>query len=105
MVTMVNIPETAAAGDIVEVKILISHPMETGFRTGSDGKLVPRNIIHDFRCLYGGEEVFRAEIFPAIAANPFLGFFLRATESAEVELLWTDETGQEHSERRMLTVR
>lgn len=104
MVTMVNIPETAAAGDIVEVKILISHPMETGFRTGPDGALVPRNIIHDFRCLYGGEEVFRAEIFPAIAANPFLGFFLRADETAEVELLWTDEAGQEHSERRLLTV-
>ena len=104
MVTMVNIPETAAPDDIVEVKILISHPMETGFRTGPDGNLVPRNIIHDFRCLYGGEEVFRAEIFPAIAANPFLSFFLRATETAEIELLWADETGQEHSERRRLTV-
>lgn len=104
MVTMVNIPETAAAGDIVEVKILIAHPMETGFRTGPDGALVPRNIIHEFRCLYAGEEVFRAEIFPAIAANPFFGFFLRADRTAEVELLWTDEAGQEHSERRLLTV-
>ncbi|TNC71339.1 thiosulfate oxidation carrier complex protein SoxZ [Rubellimicrobium roseum] len=104
MVAMVNIPETAAPGDIVEVKILISHPMETGFRTGADGNLVPRDIIHELRCLYAGEEVFRAEIFPAIAANPFLGFFLRATETAEVELLWTDEAGQEHSERRTLTV-
>lgn len=104
MTTMINIPETAAAGDIVEIKILISHPMETGFRTGPDGALVPRNIIHDFRCVYAGNVVFRAAIFPAIAANPFLGFCLRATETADVELIWTDEAGQEHSERRLLTV-
>ncbi|WP_299364544.1 thiosulfate oxidation carrier complex protein SoxZ [uncultured Paracoccus sp.] len=104
MVAMVNIPETVTAGTVVEVKILISHPMETGFRTGPDGTLVPRNIIPEFRCLYGGEEVFRAEIFPAVAANPFLSFFLRAEQTAEVELLWTDEAGQEHSEARLLTV-
>lgn len=104
MAALVNIPEAAAPGEVVEIKILISHPMETGFRTGPDGKLVPRNIIHDFRCTYDGEDVFRAEIFPAVAANPFLGFFLRATKSAEVALAWRDEAGQQHSERRLLTV-
>ena len=52
MAALVNIPEAAAPGEVVEIKILISHPMETGFRTGPDGNLVPRNIIHDFRCAH-----------------------------------------------------
>lgn len=104
MVSMVNIPEQAAKGEIVEVKLLVQHPMETGFRTGKDGKLVPRNIIHSVSCLYEGEEVFRAELFPAVAANPFLAFRLRANASGEVRLVWTDENGDAFSEVRTLTV-
>ncbi len=104
MPTMLNVPETAAAGEIVEIKILISHPMETGFRTGRDGRLVPRNIIHEVRCEYGGAVVFRAEFFPAVTANPFLGFHLRAEESGEVTLVWIDEEGEEHREIRHLEV-
>ena len=104
MSAMVNVPETAAPGDIVEVKILISHPMETGFRTGSDGKLVPRNIIHDLRATYGGAEVFRVEFYPSVSANPFFAFHLKAQETGEVAITWTDEAGVEHSETRILTV-
>lgn len=104
MVAMVNVPDSAAKGEIVEVKLLIQHPMETGFRTGPDGKLVPRNIVHQVRCEYLGTEVFRADLFPAVAANPFLAFRLRATETGEVRLVWTDETGAETAEVRTLTV-
>src|SRR5690606_9971832 len=75
---MISVPETAARDEIVEVKILISHPMETGFRTGADGRRIPRDIVHSLRCIYNGEEVFRTEIFPAIAANPYFAFHLRA---------------------------
>lgn len=104
MTALVNIPESAAAGEIVDIKVLLQHPMETGFRTGPDGKLVPRNIIHSLRCIYLGDEVFAAEIFPAVTANPFFAFTLVAEQTGEVEILWTDEAGKEHSETRTLSV-
>jgi sulfur-oxidizing protein SoxZ len=104
MAVLINIPETAAPGEIVAIKILIQHPMETGFRTGSDGALVPRDIIETVVCLYRGEEVFRADLFPAVAANPFLGFHLRAEETGEVAFVWTDIVGATSREFRTLTV-
>lgn len=103
MSARMNVPEVASAGEVVEVKVLISHPMETGFRTGMDGKMVPRNIIRDIRCVYDGHEVFRADLHPAISANPFFSFYLKATVSGDVALHWADELG-EHSESRTLTV-
>jgi sulfur-oxidizing protein SoxZ len=104
MTAMVNVPESATAGEIVEVKILISHPMETGFRTGPDGKLVPRNIIHELTARYDGKEVYRVELYPSVSANPFFAFHLRAERTGEVAITWTDEAGEEHSETRTLTV-
>jgi sulfur-oxidizing protein SoxZ len=101
---MVNVPETAAVGEIVEVKILISHPMETGFRTGMDGKLVPRNIIRELRATYNGSEVYRVDLYPSIAANPFFAFHLQAEQTGEVAITWIDEAGEEHSETRTLSV-
>ena len=101
---MVNIPEIAAPGEIVEIKILISHPMETGFRPGMDGKLIPRDIIRNLRCDYDGETVFTAELHPAIAANPFFVFHLRADRSGEIALVWTDEEGREFRKTGQITV-
>lgn len=101
---MVNIPETAAPGEIVEIKILISHPMETGFRPGMDGKLLPRDIIRSLRCDYDGETVFTAELHPAIAANPFFVFHLRADRSGEIALVWADEEGNEFRQSGQITV-
>ena len=103
MPAKMNVPETAAAGEPVEVKVLISHPMETGFRRGLDGQPIPRNIIREVRCTYDGREVFRADLHPAIAANPYLAFYIRATASGDVTLTWTDDEG-EHEESRPLTV-
>ena len=100
----IELPRQARRGDVIEVRIVIQHPMETGFRTGPDGNLVPRNIIHSLRCLYLGEEVFAAELFPAVTANPFFAFTLVAEETGEVEFLWVDEEGVEHREVRTLTV-
>ena len=104
MTAMVNVPETAAPGEIVQVKILISHPMETGFRTGMDGKLVPRNIIRELRATYNGSEVYRVDLYPSIAANPFFAFHLRANETGEVAITCVDEGGEERTETRTLTV-
>jgi sulfur-oxidizing protein SoxZ len=101
---LVNIPETAAAGEIVEIKLLISHPMETGFRPLSDGSLVPRDIIRSLRCLYDGETVIEITLNPAISANPFFVFPLRADRSGEIVLEWTDWTDTVHRHIGQITV-
>jgi sulfur-oxidizing protein SoxZ len=101
---LVNIPETAARGEVVEIKVLISHPMETGFRPGMDGRLIPRDIIRSLRCDYDGVTVFEAELHPAIAANPFFVFHLRADVSGEIVLVWTDEQGNLGRQTGQITV-
>ena len=101
---LVNVPKTARRGDIVEVKALIAHPMETGYRTGPDGALVPRDIIRRFACTYNGEEVFSADFFPAISANPFLSFSLVAAESGTIAMRWTDDNGQSQVETAAIAV-
>src|SRR5215217_6095045 len=91
---LINVPSTAERGQIIEIKALISHQMETGFRTGPDGNLVPRNIIKRFTCDYNGEEIFSADLFPAIAANPFLSFTTVATETGLITFQWIDDQDQ-----------
>jgi sulfur-oxidizing protein SoxZ len=90
---LIHVPPTAKRGDIVEIKTLISHAMETGYRIGVAGKPIPRDIIDDFVCTYNGEEIFRAKLFPAIAANPYISFFTVATESGTLVFSWTDQHG------------
>ncbi|HYZ61081.1 MAG TPA: thiosulfate oxidation carrier complex protein SoxZ [Acetobacteraceae bacterium] len=90
---LLNVKKTAQPGEIVEVKLLISHPMESGQRKDETGQTVPRKIIHDFRCTYNGEEVLHLDLFPAIAANPYLAFSLRAAKSGAVEMNWVDDEG------------
>jgi sulfur-oxidizing protein SoxZ len=91
---LINIPKNAKRGDVVEIKTLLSHPMETGFRTGTNGQLVPRDIIEKFVCTYNGEVVFSAELHPAISANPFISFTTIATESGALVFAWTDNHGE-----------
>lgn len=101
---LINVPATAKMGEAVEIKVLIQHPMETGFRTGMDGKLIPRDIIQRFSCTYGGQEVFTADLHPAVAANPFFSFFTLATESGPLVFKWTDNAGKEESETATIAV-
>ena len=74
---LINVPARAKRGDVITIKTLISHEMETGFRYGTNGVLIPRNIITEFVCTYNGEEIFRAEFHQAVAANPPPAFFRR----------------------------
>ena len=90
---LINVPARARRGEIIEVKTLISHPMETGFRRTQLGALIPRDIIRLFVCTYNGTEVFRAELHPAIAANPFIVFSTVATESGTIGFHWTGDNG------------
>ena len=101
---LIRMPTEAKRGEVLEVKTLISHPMETGYRRDSMGQAIPRHIINRFVCTYNGQEVFRAELFPAIAANPFLSFFTVATETGEVLFQWTDDQGNIQTESVRITV-
>ncbi len=90
---LINVPKTVRRGDSFEIRILIAHPMESGQRRDEYGKQIARDIIHSFLCTYAGEEVFRADFFPAIAANPFLAFTARAVETGRLVFTWTDDHG------------
>lgn len=101
---LINLPESAKRGEVIEIKTLIQHPMETGYRLDSNGAKIPRDIINRFTCTYNGEEVFHAELFPAIAANPFIAFSTIATESGELVFSWADDDGQTQTESRQIVV-
>lgn len=90
---LINAPKTARKDEVIELKVLIMHPMETGFRPGTNGRLIPRNIIERFTASWNGTEVFRMDFSPAIAANPFVSFFAVATESGKITFRWTGDEG------------
>lgn len=90
---VVNMPRTAKRGEIIEIRTLAGHEMETGFRRTQLGELIPRNIITRFACSYNGVEVFRAELHPAVAANPLITFTTVATDSGTLEFRWSGDNG------------
>lgn len=92
--TLVSVPKTAKAGEIVDIRAMIAHPMETGYRMGPNGQTIPRKIIRHFACDYDGEEVFAAEFHPAMSANPFVAFSTVATKSGTLTFRWTDDDGK-----------
>jgi sulfur-oxidizing protein SoxZ len=103
-VTRIQAPATAARGEVIELRVLIAHPMETGYRPGADGRVLPRDLIRRFTCRYNGEVVFSAELHPAISANPYLGFHAVASESGTLEFEWQGDNGFAQTERRPLQV-
>ena len=102
--TIINVPAKARRGDIIEIKSLIQHEMETGFRVDNVGQVLPRDIITDFICRYNGEEIFHAELLPAIAANPFFVFSTTATESGTITFEWSGDNGFSATASRDITV-
>ena len=101
---LINIPKKARRGEIIEIKTLMSHIMETGYRHTATGAVVPRDIITSFVCRYNGVEIFRADLFPAIAANPFITFFTVATESGTFEFSWIGDRGFSETASASITV-
>jgi sulfur-oxidizing protein SoxZ len=101
---LINVPAKAKRGDIIEIKTLMSHIMETGYRRTAAGEVVPRDIITGFSCRYNGVEVFRADLFPAIAANPFITFFAVAAESGKFEFEWIGDRGFSETASASITV-
>ncbi len=88
---LISAPRTARRGETIELKALIMHPMETGFRPGPNGTIIPRNIIERFSASWNGQEIFRMAFSPAIAANPFVSFRALARESGTIAFRWSGD--------------
>ena len=101
---LISVPALARRGEVIEIKTLVSHAMETGYRRTQLGALIPRDIIRLFLCIYNGTEVFRAELHPAIAANPFIAFSTVATESGTLAFRWTGDNGFSVTESAAIVV-
>ncbi len=98
------VPKSVKRGEVIEIKTLIKHPMETGYRRDHRGRAIPRHIIKRFVATYNGEEVFSADLSQGVAANPYLAFSTVAVESGEIVFAWTDDLGSTHTERVEITV-
>lgn len=100
----IRLPQSARRGEVVEIKLLVQHAMESGQRRGADGALVPRKILNTMHVRYGGKDVLTAKLEAAIAANPFFSFHLRAESTGPVEFTWIDDDGREYRAREQLKV-
>ena len=101
----VKVPKKAAAGDVITIKTLISHTMESGQRKDrKTGEVIPRKIINKFACTFNGEEVFSADIDPAVASNPYIEFSCKVQESGTFRFVWVDDDGSEYSTEKKIAV-
>lgn len=101
---LITVPSTVRRGEPVMVRAIIAHPMETGFRPGADGRILPRDIIRRFTCRHNGELVFGAELFSAVSANPFFEFHARLDDSGTLVCSWEGDNGFAQSESVTITV-
>ena len=101
---LINVPKQMTAKEPFDVKVLISHPMESGQWRDQLGQTIPRDIINHFMCTLDGETVLEAEFFPAIAANPFLSFSVVAEKSGTLALTFTDDHGVTQTETAAITL-
>jgi sulfur-oxidizing protein SoxZ len=104
MVARVQLPPRAKRGEVIEIRIAIQHPMETGFRYDNFGRAIPKNVINSLVVRYNGVEIFSAEMGSGIAANPYLQFFTVAEASGEFNFEWVDDDGNRGMERARITV-
>ena len=104
VVPRVRVPRDASAGDSVSVRTLISHPMESGMRRGSDGNLVPRQIINRFTCAFNGAMVIDVEIHPGVATNPYFQFDAKVDQSGSFEFTWYDDDGSVYEDSKKVAI-
>ena len=90
----VRIPQTASPDEVIRIRTLMTHPMETGNRPGPDGAMLPRNVIERFTCHFEDELVFELEVAGGMAANPFIEFQARVPHSGSFRFVWTEDTGE-----------
>ena len=102
--TLLTVPERVARGEAFEVRALAQHPMETGYRRGSDGALLPRELLRRIEVRFEGELVFSAELHAAVSANPFVAFWLRVPASGTLTVDWQGDRGVAQRESRRIDV-
>lgn len=100
----VKVPKSAAKDEIITIKTLISHKMESGRRKGKDGKLIPRKIINSFACTFNGEPVFSCKIDPAVSANPYFEFSAKVPGSGTFKFTWIDDDGSVYETEKKIKV-
>ena len=100
-----RVPKTAARGELIEIRTMVEHPMESGFRHDNMGKPIARHIATDFNCRYNGREIFRATLHPAVSTNPYFAFYLVAQDPGELVFTWSDDRGGTVTETVQLDVR
>ena len=101
----VKVPKSASAGEVITIKTLISHKMESGQRKDKDGNVIPRKIINKFTCEFNGAKVFECDIDPAISANPYMEFTAKVTESGEFKFTWVDDDGSVYETAKKIEVK
>ena len=95
---LLNVPAGIRIGDVIDVRATVQHPMETGFRAGSEGQILARNLVRRVEGRFDGELFFAADLHPAISANPYLAFALRVTASGLLTVTWQGDGSFSHSE-------
>jgi sulfur-oxidizing protein SoxZ len=100
----IRLPRSASAGDVVEIKTLISHVMETGQRRDATGAVIPRHIINRFTCEYAGKLVIDVRLEPAISANPYLEFDAKIEGSGDFVFTWHDDDGTVYTQTEAFAV-
>ena len=104
MLGRLQVPPSARKGEPFEIRVLVQHPMETGFRRDMNGRVIPMNVVDKLACTHGGREVFSAELGTGMSANPYLVFYAVAEASGEVVVEWSDDRGERGRAAAMLTV-
>lgn len=100
----VKLPKSAAAGEVITIKTLISHEMESGQRKDKDGNPIPRQIINKFSCEFNGAPVFSCDIDPAVSANPYFEFNARVNEAGTFKFTWVDDDGSVYSDEQKIDI-
>ncbi len=100
----VQAPRAVAKGEVFQVRTLIDHRMETGLRHDNSGNKIPRQIINKFSCRYNDAVVFSVDLHEAMAANPYLAFYVRAAESGRLQFIWEEDGGAVSTLEKELTV-
>ena len=90
----ITIPAKVTAGDVIIIKTLLGHKMESGLRQDSEGTVIPRKIINKFTCEFNGDMVFGCDIDPALAANPYFEFKAKVNEAGTFKFVWVDDDGE-----------
>ena len=88
---VITAPTSVKQGQIFEIRTLVRHEMESGFRYTEQGVRVTRDIIREFSCTYNGVDVFRATLHPGVSANPLLVFYCKADKSGDLIFRWVGD--------------